>query len=227
MLAVTSTRVDNRLRILRAIVEDCATSTGLDRKRWTMANYWDIKKKLGFYHARLLMWWNDEQRAPLDEVNLAIKEFYNEKANGMRPKNDVVRAIVTGASMHNHLGLERQNGYEKVPRSVDQWAELLEEILQTVKESSVRYDPNFVDSVVGAYKSLGRSKDCVEYISDVLEVDRTRIRKRTLADAMEAAQVEKAFGLHMDIEMLLSSEPPRSRGNSANDRDRTSVQSLH
>jgi hypothetical protein len=204
MLAVTSTRVDNRLRILRAIVDDCAMNVGLDSKRWTMAKYWQLKRVLGFYHARLLMWWNDEQRAPLDEVNLAIKEFYNEKTNGMRPKNDVVRAIFTGASMHDSLGLELEGGYEKVPRCEDHWVELLEEVLATVEDSSVRYDPNFVDSVVRAYKSLGQNRKCVDYISDVLEVDGTRIRKKTLEDVLEAAKMEQAFHVCNDIEMLLS-----------------------
>ena len=204
MLAVTSTKVDNRLRILRAIVDDCASGVGLDRKRWTMVKYWQLKRTLGFYHTRLLMWWNDEDRAPLDELNLAIKEFYNEKANGMRPKNDVVRAIFAGARIHTSLGLEAEGGYEKVPRSKDHWADLLGEILHTVDESTVRYDPNFVDSVVQAYKSLGKSKECLAYISDVLQVDGTRIRRVTLENVLEAAEAEKAFGMINDIEMLLS-----------------------
>ena len=204
MLAVTSTKVDNRLRILRAIVDDCASGVGLDRKRWTMVKYWQLKRTLGFYHTRLLMWWNDEDRARLDELNLAIKEFYNEKSNGMRPKNDVVRAIFAGARIHNSLGLEAEGGYEKVPRSKDHWADLLGEILHTVDESTVRYDPNFVDSVVKAYKSLGKSKECLAYISDVLQVDGTRIRRVTLEIVLEAAEAEKAFGMINDIEMLLS-----------------------
>jgi len=203
MLAVTSTRVDNRLRILRAIVDDCAANVGVDSKRWTMTKYWQIKRMLGFYHARLLMWWNDEQRAPLDEVNLAIKEFYREQANGMRPKNDVVRAIVAGAGIHDSLGLEHTGGYDKVPRSEEHWAELLDEVLHAVGESSIRYDPNFVDSVVGSYKSLGRSRECVDYVSEVMNVDGTRLRRSTLTEAMEAAKAEQALGLYNEIEMML------------------------
>jgi hypothetical protein len=116
----------------------------------------------------------------------------------------VVRAIFTGASIHDSLGLEVEGGYEKVPRSVDHWADLLGEILHTVEESTVRYDPNFVDSVVWAYKSLGKSKECVAYMADVLQVDGTRIRRSTLENVLEAAQAEKAFGLSNDIEMMLS-----------------------
>ncbi len=204
LLAVTSTKVDNRLRVLRAIVDDCANSVGLDSKQWTMTKYWQLKRTLGFYHARLLMWWNDEERAPLDEMNLAIKEFHKEKANGMRPKNDVVRAIFAGAQQYDGLGLELQKGYDQVPRSEDQWATLLGTVLQTVQESPVRYDPNFVDSVVQAYKSLGKPEECLDYVSNVLEVDRTRIRRSTLEDVLEAAKAENAYGLSQDIEMLLS-----------------------
>eukprot|EP00532_Pseudo-nitzschia_australis_P010483 CAMPEP_0168244282 /NCGR_PEP_ID=MMETSP0140_2-20121125/24533_1 /TAXON_ID=44445 /ORGANISM="Pseudo-nitzschia australis, Strain 10249 10 AB" /LENGTH=490 /DNA_ID=CAMNT_0008179765 /DNA_START=314 /DNA_END=1785 /DNA_ORIENTATION=- len=204
MLAVTSTKVDNRLRILRAIVDECATNVGLDPKRWTMTKYWSLKRSLGFYHARLLMWWNDEQRAPLDEANLAIKEFYQEKANGMRPKNDVVRAIVSCASRHDSLGLGHTGGYEKVPRSEDDWTALLQEVLRSTGDSPIRYDPTFIDAVVQAYKSLGKSRECVEYISRVVNVDETRLRQSTLVDALEAAQIEHAEGLYSDIQMLLS-----------------------
>eukprot|EP00536_Pseudo-nitzschia_multiseries_P010631 jgi/Psemu1/26583/gm1.26583_g len=203
LMAVTQTKVDNRLRILRAIVDDCAASVGLDSKRWTMTKYWSLKRLLGFYHARLLMWWNDEQRAPLDEVNLAIKEYYKEKANGMRPKNDIVRAIVSGASRYDSFGLETTKGYEKVPRSEDDWVALLEEVLHTMKDSFIRYDPTFVDSVVQAYKSLGRSRECVDYVSEVINVDETRMRQSTLEDVLEAAEIEHADELYNDIQMLL------------------------
>lgn len=204
MLAVTSTKVDNRLRMLRAIVDDCAMKVGLDSKRWTMTKYWTLKRTLGFYHARLLMWWNDEKRAPLDEANLAIKEFYLEKANGMRPKNDVVRAILSSASQYDSLGLDYTDGYEKVPRSEDDWAALIEDVLHTIHDSPIRYDPSFVDSVVQAYKYLGRSRECVEYASNVIEIDGTRMRRSTLAEVSEAAQIEHADGLYNDIQMLLS-----------------------
>jgi hypothetical protein len=217
MTAVISTKVDNRLRILRAIVDECASNVGLDPKRWTMNKYWQIKRTLGFHHARLLMWWNDEQRAPLDEMNLAIKEFYNDQANGMRPKNDVARAIVSGASRYDSFGLEYTGGYEKVPRSVENWTVLLEEVLHAMKGSAIRYDPNWVNSVVLAYKSLGRSRECVEYISNVMDVDGTRIRKSTLVEVLEAARVEHDEELYNNIQMMLS------RGNNTND---TSPQSL-
>merc|ERR1712130_175258 len=92
----------------------------------------------------------------------------------------------------------------KVPRSELHWVELIDDVLETVKESPVRFDPNFVDSVVKAYKSLGRSKECVDYISDVIEVDGTRIRKSTLAEILEAAKLEHAYTLQNNTEMLLS-----------------------
>merc|ERR1711935_72142 len=213
MRAVTSTRVDNRLRLLRTIVDDCSNSAGLDSKQWTMAKYWHLKRTLGFHHARLLMWWNNEERAPLDEVNLAIKAFYNEKAKRMRPKNDVVRAIFYGAQQREQLGLEQEKGYDKVPRSTDRWAELLGEVLEAVRESPVRYDPNFVDSVIQAYQSLGKHKECIDYVSDVLEVEGTRIRRSTLEEILESAKAEQAFGLCRDIEVLLSTGRSSVGGN--------------
>ncbi len=204
MKAVTSTRVDNRLKVLRVIVESCANSVGLDSKEWTKTKYWQLKRRLGFHHARLLMWWNDPDRAPLDEVNLAIKEFYKETSNYLRPKNDVVRAIVLGAQLHDRLGLDTQEGYEKVPRTPDDWKELLGTILYAIRESPIRYDPNFVDSVVKAYYSLGKGIDCLDYVGDVLKVEGTRLRRSTLEIVLEVAEAEQNSGLCHDIEMLLS-----------------------
>jgi hypothetical protein len=68
-----------------------------------------------------------------------------------------------------------------------------------------------------AYKSLGRSRECVEYISNVMDVDGTRIRKSTLVEVLEAARVEHDEELYNNIQMMLS------RGNNTND---TSPQSL-
>ena len=204
MLAVTSTRVENRLRALRAIVNDCASIAGVDPKQWTMTNYWSLKKSLGFYHARLLMWWNDEDRAPLDEVNLAIKEFYRQKSKGTKPENDVLRAIVSGAGRHDSLGLDHTDGYEQVPRSEEAWGFLLSDVRRSTRDSPIRYDPTFIDALVEAYKSLGNSKDCVNYVSGLLNAGGTRLRQTTLENAMEAARLEQADGLYNDVRMLLS-----------------------
>ena len=206
MTAVVSSRVENRYRVLRTIIDECATAADIDPKRWTMNNYWHLKRRLGFYHARLLMWWKDEQRAPLDEVNLAIKEFYATKSSHSGPKIDVVRAIVSGAIRIDTLGLEYTKGYERVPRSVEDWANLLQEVLHATEGSSARYDPNFVDSIVHAYISLGRSRECLEYISNVLVIDRTRIRKGTLVEVMGVAKYEHAQELYHDLQMMISIE---------------------
>jgi hypothetical protein len=41
-------------------------------------------------------------------------------------------------------------------------------------------------------------------VSDVLEVDGTRIRKSTLEDVLEAAETEGAFDVYSNIEMMLT-----------------------
>jgi hypothetical protein len=204
MHAVTSTKVDNRLRILRAIVDECAASGGVDPQSWTTSRYWHIKRELGFHHARLLMWWNDPDIAPLDELHLAIKQFYTELSNELRPKNDVVRAIVAGTKLLNSMDLASVTGYEKVPRGIEQWKNLLGEVLDAIRDSPIRYDPNFVDHVVMGYKLLGCNRECVDYVTEVLNVDGTRIRKSTLVEALQAAKLEHAMDLSNDIQMLLS-----------------------
>lgn len=204
MKAVTSTRIDNRLRILRAIVAECANEVGLDRQTWLTTNYFHIKRELGFDYARLLMWWNDPERATLDELILAIKEFDNEAANELRPNNDAIRVIVKGAALLDSLDLETVDGYERIPKSVSQWTSLLDNVLISTQSSPISSDPNFIDSVVQAYKSLGCSRECISYIQKIMELDHVRIRKSTLKEVLEAAQMEQAKELSRDLRMLLN-----------------------
>jgi len=210
MTAVISTKVENRLRVLRAIVDECAANAGLDRENWMTTRYWHIKRELGFYHARLLMWWNDPDRAPLDELNLAIKEFQNELSNELRPKNDVVRTIVDGVALYDAMDLQNIEGYSRVPRTVSQWSTLIDEVLNATRDSPIRCDPNFIANVVMAYKILGCSRECVDYALDVMNMDGIRVRKSTLAEMLEAAKQESEFDLSNDIQMLLSRRKPQS-----------------
>jgi hypothetical protein len=203
MHAVTSTRIDNRLRILRAIVAECASEVGLDPQTWVTRRYWQIKRELGFDYARLLMWWNDPERATLDELILAIKEFDNEVANELRPKNDVLRVIVKGASLLDAMQLETVEGYERVPKTVSQWVSLLDDVLSAIQDSPIHSDPNFIDSVVQAYKSLGCSRECIHYIQGIMDSDNVRLRKSTLREVLEAARMEQAMELSKDVQMLL------------------------
>ncbi|KAG7368144.1 hypothetical protein IV203_030887 [Nitzschia inconspicua] len=204
MKAVTSTRIENRLRILRAIVAECASDVGVDPQSWVTNRYWHIKRELGFDYARLLMWWNDPERATLDELILAIKEFDKEVSSELRPKNDVLRAIVKGASLLDALHLESVDGYERVPKSVPQWTSLLENVLTTIQDSPIHCDPNFIDSVVQAYKNLGCSRECISYIQGIISSDFVRLRKSTLQEVLEAARMEQEMELSKDIEMLLN-----------------------
>ncbi|KAL3924359.1 MAG: hypothetical protein SGILL_001098 [Bacillariaceae sp.] len=205
MKAVTSTKIENRLRILRAISDQCASSVGVDPQTWMTSRYWHLKRELGFYYARLLMWWNNPEMAPVDEMNLAIKEFNSELTNELRPKNDVVRVIVEGPNiLKETIGFENLNGYERVPKSTEGWIALLAQLVEATKASPIQYDPNFIDSVVKAYKNLGCSRECVQYVSELMDADGIRVRRSTLSEALEAARLEQAFELYRDIQMKLA-----------------------
>ncbi|KAL3913862.1 MAG: hypothetical protein SGILL_006325 [Bacillariaceae sp.] len=217
MKAVTSTKIENRLRILRAIADECADSLGTDAKTWMTSRYWHIKRELGFFHARLLMWWNDPDLALVDELNLAIKEFHS--SNELRPKNDVVRAIVGGVNLLQLGGLKNLKGYERVPRTAEQWSSLLDELVEATRGSPIQFDPNFVDNVVRAYKSLGSNRECVDYIAELMGTEGARVRKSTLSDALEAARLEEAVELYQDIEKMLS-----QKKGSSSDRNSTKIE---
>jgi hypothetical protein len=203
MRAVTLTRIDNRLRILRAIVGECASNAGVDQQVWLTSRYWNIKRELGFEYARLLMWWNDPDSVLLDELILAIKEYDKELAQELRPKNDGLRVIVNGAGLFYTLELYTLKGYDRIPKTISQWLSMLEEVLKATQGSPLHSDPRFIDSVVQAYKTLGCSRECIAYIKEIMEHDFIKLRKSTLKVVLEAARVEQAFDLSRDVQMLL------------------------
>ena len=152
--------------------------------------------------------WNDPDLALVDELNLAIKEF--QESSELRPKNDVVRVIADGHRLLESGGLDQLKGYERVPRTPDQWSILLKQLVEATRGSPIQFDPNFVDTVVRAYKSLGCNTECVDYVSELMGTAGARVRKSTLSEALEAARLAKAVELSQNIEMMLAQKKKSS-----------------
>jgi hypothetical protein len=204
MTAVASSKVDNRLRILRAIVNDNARGVGMDPTSWMHSRYWNVKRALGFDYARLLMWWNDPKTCHLDELQLAIQEFKERRTSGLKAKHDAVRVIVGNAKYFDEklIPTEHQN-WDRVPFTTNGWNELLQEVLNESRSSSKYYDAIFIDDVVEAFRNLNCNRECVDFMTDVLGHG-IRVNKKALSESLEAAKEEQSFDLANEIQMLIS-----------------------
>lgn len=204
MSSIVKAKMDNRVRILRAMVDDNAKYFGIDRESWTRTRYWQVKKALGFFNARLLMWWNDAETCHLDELEFAIAESKVRKSEGLKVRNDAARTIVNSARLFDESTIPHDSFRWKnfVPRSKAEFVVLLLNLLEECESTPIIYDPYFVDSVVAAMRNLDANKDCVDFIKVVLDRD-VRLQKSTLARALEAATIEQARAVVDDIRMLM------------------------
>eukprot|EP00934_Nitzschia_sp_Nitz4_P001507 Nitzschia sp. Nitz4//scaffold119_size111653//16006//16620//NITZ4_004177-RA/size111653-exonerate_protein2genome-gene-0.3-mRNA-1//1//CDS//3329533797//1507//frame0 len=203
MSALARSKVDNRLRLLREIVADNADSMGMKRDKWLKTRYWHMKRALGFYYARLLMRWNDPDTCHLDELELAIEDFYQRKEEGLRAKHDVVSTIIrnTGVCEAAEIDSER---WKFVPQAKSNWLDLLLDVLDESEQSSLTHDPIFVENMVLALRTVQADLECSTFVASVMERG-IRMKQSTLQAALEAAKASQSEGLIGDIEMLMTS----------------------
>lgn len=204
MVAVSKSKMDNRVRVLRAIVGDNAKYVGVSRQKWMETRYWNVKRELGFKIARILMWWNDGDTCHLDELDFALSDFNARKREGLKVRNDVLRVVVNNARIFDLRDIPNDlSGWSHIPKTKEQWVELLLQVVQESSSSSISHDADFVDSIVAAFRHLGANAECVAYISAVFSRD-IRVHKSTLSRALAAANEEQAIQLVNDIRMLIS-----------------------
>ncbi len=203
MAAVSKSKIDNRVRVLRAMVDDNATYVGVSREKWMETRYWNVRRELGFKNARILMWWNNAETCHLDELNFAITDFNSRKREGLRVRNDVLRVIVNNARRFSPRDIPDDfSNWNLVPRTREQWTELLLKVIEESSSSPISYDASFIDGIVAALRHIGATSECVAYFSAVLNRD-VRVQTSTLTNALEAATVEDAVRLASDIRMFI------------------------
>jgi hypothetical protein len=203
MDSVILSDANNKLRILRSIVGDVAKCSGSNPLNWMESRYWHLKKALPSGYVRLLLWWNDPDTAHLDELELVLGEFHQQKAAGFKVKNEAVRLIVKNAmSYHEGFVPEERRKLFRVPRTSIDWITLLQSVLDETKDSSLHHDVHFVDDVAKAFRQLQCNLDCVKYVADALSRG-VRVKQTTINTALGAAQDDDSVFLADDLQMML------------------------
>ena len=63
-------------------------------------NYWELKRRLGFHYARLLMWWNDPKETKKQEFRLASQHLNDRHKKVVALHKDLLRCIIKLAGIH-------------------------------------------------------------------------------------------------------------------------------
>jgi hypothetical protein len=201
MEAVVSSKVENRIIVLRTMVDDIAKHTGMKPEDWLRSQYWSIKDSIGFKYARLLMWWNDPDTCHFDELDFAIQEFNERTAAGLNVKYDTIRTILKNA--RKGVPKEEPGNYRWVPSSSQEWKGLLQAIIEESQSSVMHLDPRMIDAVVMSYLALDCRQECVDFINDMLSKG-ARVNRKSLVAALDAAHAKAYEDMATDLEMMLA-----------------------
>lgn len=185
MKAVVELEVPGALRLLREILHDVSHSSGSNPVAWMEDNYWNLKFDLGSKYSRLLMWWNDPQSYHLDELQFAIEIFEKKVEEGLKPKNQVIKAIVSQARyFHEGYIPDGKPGIPRVPRDRDSWVKLLRRVLQ--ESERVENKSYFIDEAALALKTLGCYEECFLLVEAAMDRG-VRVHGVALKAALESA----------------------------------------
>ena len=185
MKAIVELEMPGTLRNLREIVNDVSLSSGSNPMVWLEDHYWNLKFELGSKYSRLLMWWNDPHSFHLDELQFAIEVFEKKLEEGLKPKNQAVKVIVTQARyFHDGYIPDGKPGIARVPRDRDSWAELIRRVLE--ESESLENNAVFIDEAAMALKNLGCAEECFFFVEAALHRG-VRVNRVALETALEGA----------------------------------------
>ena len=185
MKAVVELEMPGTLRHLREIVDDMSRASGSNPMVWLEDHYWTVKFELGSKYSRLLMWWNDPQSVHLDELQFAIEVFEKKMEEGLKPKNQALKVIVTQARYFRDGYIpDGKAGVARIPRDRDSWVELLRRVLE--ESESLENNASFIDMAAMALKNLGCFEECFLFVEAALHRG-VRVNRVALEVALEAA----------------------------------------
>ena len=191
MQSIVEQEADGKIPALRAVVDDMARLEGTSQASWIKSRYWTLKRRLGWRHARLLMYWNDPRLAGEDEFLLAIEHLEKAKRDRSTPKNAVLSCIVKYASFHQDF-VEGDDAPDGALRR-SQVVELVTKAVSEARKTSMGTRPFFIFHAATGLRNLGANAECVEYMREMLALG-VRVDQRSLEAATDAAEAEADSG---------------------------------
>lgn len=202
MKAAAAGRIDGRVRVFRNILGETAKFVGTQPLVWAVAKYWILKRAIGFPNICIVMWWNTSN-PHLNEVELALKLSEQRKHSGLLAKTSALRTIVIAAAAFNEkmVPSEMQDQVQRIPGNREGWVELLNDILEQAKDTSLFTDPVFASNVAIALSRLERRDECVDFVTEAL-ANGVNLQRRAVDEALKSASALGRETSVQDLKML-------------------------
>ena len=168
MKAVVESEVEGKIRVVRGILKETCSITGLVQNEWRYSRYWLLKRTIGIRYSRMLMWWNDQRTSDVLELQFAIEQFKECMATDRSPSSDVLGAITRHCRAHERLSPLIHELDMKLPTEKEDWADLLRQVIVALNSTDKRNDKAFIEEIILALKAIEAHRMCDEFVSDVL-----------------------------------------------------------
>ena len=201
MKSAGSGHKEDKLRVRRSIAGEASKLVGVKPNTWIESKYWILKAQLGFFDARILMWWDDPNTAHLDELEFALEAFESRLESGLTPKNQVLRRIASAARRFNRfVPPASKTGIPRVPRNREGWVEVLHRIMSVAEGTSLNDNPDFAKDVAVALQQLDCHELCIDSVLKAVSAG-VHLSPETLDTALEATSDTNVPSFH-DLTML-------------------------
>lgn len=196
--AVTLGKVDRDMAFLDSIIMESCYLLGEKKEVYLATKYWSLKRRLGPYSQRLMLWFDPKTRY-LHELQLAIETLEKRSTDRLNPRTNALKYIITYAATFNENPLpEYVTTLPLVPRDKEEWTKLLEKVLQEAKYTRILDEPNTIENLTLALRSLGCFEKCIDIVNDALYRG-IRVWQRTIDETLLSAREADLEHLTYDI----------------------------
>ena len=171
MKGIVNGNIDGKMRLLRSVVDDIALVKEIKPGAWIFNNYWELKRKLGFHHARLLMWWNDPAKTQEEELRIAIQHFETSKKSNTCVDIDAFHCVLKLISERHLKSYEASSMSSEALNSQRLAADTVIDAAITILElnKSSNHTSTIIQTI-RALKSIRAEQYAIEFVSKLIDI---------------------------------------------------------
>ncbi|KAL7459227.1 hypothetical protein ACHAWC_010906 [Mediolabrus comicus] len=187
--------VQGKIVVCRNIAENVANTIGMKKDEWITSRYWEIKRYVGYHHARLLMNWNDPSTSQKEELLFAINEMRSCASQGILTKNAPLLCIAQQGDLysfdrHDDASSGKDKLSERQRRSV---VNLILEACVEASRSNLLQKHSFTAHVVQSLRKMKANKECIKIVRGLVSnVGRCK-HQVAMEEAIYAAKDERDY----------------------------------
>jgi hypothetical protein len=162
-------KFEGKIKEQRKIVRQISELSGMHGNDWLYRRYWNLKHTLGIRCARTLLWWNDPKTSDLYELQFAMEQFRKTQEEGLRPKLEVLRAIVRHCQQYNRLSWIVSKHNIKMSLEKEVLHRLLQDVIIAMRNTPLQKDRSFAEQMILALQCVKAQKLQDNFVSEITE----------------------------------------------------------